>query len=106
MTANVDWGQGVKQLKTWLDENAPGRRIRLGYFGSVRPEYYGIDYERIPIGGLERPPGPGLHALSTHRVARTMGRLGARHGEGAGELDASHPSHRGGRACLLHLRRR
>jgi hypothetical protein len=81
--SNVDWGQGLKQLKTWLDTNAPGRRVRLGYFGSIRPEYYRIDHQRITGEALDRPPGPGLHAFSSHLVARALGRLTERYGNGA-----------------------
>lgn len=80
--SNVDWGQGLKQLKRWLDANAPGRRVRLGYFGSIRPEYYLIDHERVTGEALDRPPGPGLHAFSSHLVARALGRLSARYGNG------------------------
>jgi hypothetical protein len=81
--SNVDWGQGLKQLKTWLDTNAPGRRVRLGYFGSIRPEYHRIDHQRVTGEALDRPPGPGLHAFSSHLVARALGRLTARYGSGA-----------------------
>lgn len=81
--SNVDWGQGLKQLKSWLDTNAPGRRVRLGYFGSIRPEYHLIDHQRVTSETLDRPPDPGLHAFSSHLVARAMGRLTARYGNGA-----------------------
>jgi hypothetical protein len=81
--SNVDWGQGLKQLKGWLDENAPGRRVRLAYFGSIRPEYYVVDHERVTGEALDRPPGPGLHAYSAHLVARALGRLSLRYGSGA-----------------------
>lgn len=81
--SNVDWGQGLKQLKAWLDRNAPGRRVQLGYFGSIRPEYYRIDLQRVTGEALDRPPGPGLHAFSSHLLARALGRLSARYGDGA-----------------------
>ncbi len=80
--SNVDWGQGLKQLKSWLERNHPGRRVRLAYFGSIRPDYYRIDADRVTGEALDRPPGPGLHAFSTHLVARAMGRLTARYGDG------------------------
>jgi hypothetical protein len=35
--SNVDWGQGLKQLKIWLDKNAHGRSFQLGYFGTYPP---------------------------------------------------------------------
>jgi hypothetical protein len=82
--SNVDWGQGLRQLKTWLDRNAPGRRIGLAYFGTGQPAAYGIDFDRISGRDIERGLPPGLHALSAHLVARTLGTLGARFGDGAG----------------------
>jgi hypothetical protein len=45
--SNVDWGQGLKQLKDWLDHHAGGRNIRLAYFGTILPEAYGVACERI-----------------------------------------------------------
>ena len=92
--SNVDWGQGLKQLKTWLDAHASGRTPKLAYFGSVRPEDYGIRYEPLDSGGFgaapharplcdQRPPG---RALRRRRLA------------------ARSPPHRGGRTRPLHLR--
>ena len=67
--SNVDWGQGLKQLSTWLDKNAQGRPFQFGYFGLYPPEAYGISYQR-PIGlELMRGPKPGLYVLSAHMVA-------------------------------------
>jgi hypothetical protein len=82
--SNVDWGQGLQQLKTWLDKNAPGRRIGLGYFGTGQPAAYGIDFDRITGHDVERGLPPGLHALSAHLVARALGTLGERFGTGPG----------------------
>ena len=39
--SNIDWAQGVKQLKAWIDQNAHGRQVRVGYFGSFPPAVYG-----------------------------------------------------------------
>ncbi len=66
---NIDWGQGLKELKSWLDHNAPGQRIRLAYYGTFLPEYYGID--SVPIGADEllRGTSPGLYAVSANYVA-------------------------------------
>lgn len=80
--SNVDWGQGLKQLKTWLDANAPGRRVRLGYFGTGRPDAYGIDFERLGSASIERSPQPGLYAISAHLLARSLGSLRTRYGDG------------------------
>jgi hypothetical protein len=82
--SNVDWGQGLKQLKAWIDRNTPGRPYRLAYFGSMRPEDYGLAGVRIGVGDLLVPPPPGLHAVSAHYLARAIGELSRRHGDGPG----------------------
>ena len=70
--SNVDWGQGLKQLKTWLDRNAPGRAVQLAYFGSVQPADYGIRAEALANPRLEGDPAPGLYAISAHMIARSV----------------------------------
>jgi Dolichyl-phosphate-mannose-protein mannosyltransferase len=80
--SNVDWGQGLKQLRAWIDRNAAGRPLRLGYFGSLRPQDYGIRATPVSVQDVARPPEPGLYALSAHVVARGMGELAKRYGDG------------------------
>ncbi len=72
--SNVDWGQDLKRLKVWMDrEDVPC--VKLAWFGSAYPEYYGISYDPLP--GLphhfelwESPPfdtqhpEPGVYAIS------------------------------------------
>jgi hypothetical protein len=68
---NVDWGQGLLQLQTWLAHNAPGRPVHLAYFGYFPPQFYGLHAQ--PIGARElvesKTPPPGLYAISAHFVA-------------------------------------
>ena len=45
--SNLDWGQELGNLKKYMDRNNL-TKINLSYFGSLPPEYYGIDYEDIP----------------------------------------------------------
>jgi hypothetical protein len=82
--SNVDWGQGVKQLRTWLAAHPPQGPFRLGYFGSMRPDNYGIEAIPVAVDDLQRPPSPGLYALSAHILARAEARLRADHGDGEG----------------------
>ena len=82
--SNVDWGQGLKQLKDWLDHHAKGRRIRLAYFGTFLPEAYGIACDRIGPEELLADPKPGLYVVSAHFVARVPA-LGASLEPGSGE---------------------
>jgi hypothetical protein len=49
--SSLDWGQDLPGLKTWLDRNGPGREgtpVYLSYFGTGRPESYGIESIRLP----------------------------------------------------------
>jgi hypothetical protein len=82
---NVDWGQGLQQLQTWLARNAPGRPVRLGYFGYFPPEFYGIRAQKIEYRELveSKTPQPGLYAISAHFVA-TAPAVGARYAGGGG----------------------
>ncbi|MCI0703893.1 MAG: phospholipid carrier-dependent glycosyltransferase [Planctomycetia bacterium] len=54
--SNVDWGQGLPQLKAYLDANGP-EVIYLSYFGTDRPEAYGIRYRALPTYGRVGEPG-------------------------------------------------
>lgn len=66
--SNVDWGQGLPQLKAWLDANAAGKQVRLAYFGGYPPEGYGIAYGPAQKYLVPSPPR-GLYAISSHIVA-------------------------------------
>jgi hypothetical protein len=67
--SNVDWGQGFKQLKAWLDRNAKGRTIRVISNFGFPPEAYNIPTEALS-GRAITDPSPGLYAVSAHLVAR------------------------------------
>ncbi len=54
--SNMDWGQGLPALKAYLDANGPDV-IYLSYFGTDRPETYGIRYQPLPTYGRVGPPG-------------------------------------------------
>jgi hypothetical protein len=78
--SNVDWGAGLKQLREWWNKNAAGRSMKLAYFGSFPPEYYGLRYEPVDERMLATAtPPPGLYVVSAHSVARVphMGQNGA-----------------------------
>jgi Dolichyl-phosphate-mannose-protein mannosyltransferase len=52
--SNVDWGQGLPELKRWMDANGV-EAIYLGYFGTDRPEAHGIRYDPLPGYGRVGP---------------------------------------------------
>jgi len=68
--SNVDWGQGLKQLKAWTDQHSGGRTIHLGYHGSFPPEGYGVTEQPIGMPDLAANRAPGLYVFSAHLVAR------------------------------------
>ena len=45
--SNLDWGQDLERLAGWMRENGVAR-VKLSYFGSADPAYYGIDAEALP----------------------------------------------------------
>jgi hypothetical protein len=51
--SNLDWGQDLKGLKAWMDDHHVAE-IKLSYFGTADPDYYGIRCQRLP--GRLRPP--------------------------------------------------
>jgi Dolichyl-phosphate-mannose-protein mannosyltransferase len=45
--SNLDWGQDVKKLRTWLAQHGT-KRVRIDYFGNVIIPYYGIEEVGFP----------------------------------------------------------
>jgi hypothetical protein len=79
--SNVDWGGSLKQLRDWWNRDALGRTMRMAYFGSFPPEFYGLRYE--PIDGRDlmvKVQKPGLYVVSAHFVARSL--AAGKNGEG------------------------
>ncbi len=77
--SSLDWGQGLPELKDWLEAHAAGERVHLSYFGSDDPRHAGIRATRIGDGYFDHAPDrrilpalePGLYAISAtmlHRV--------------------------------------
>jgi 4-amino-4-deoxy-L-arabinose transferase-like glycosyltransferase len=78
--SNADWGQGLLELRRWVDANKGCRPLYLAYFNSVDPALFGIDYEpppsdfaEPPIQAYTPPPQgpipPGWHVISVNFVA-------------------------------------
>jgi hypothetical protein len=61
--SNLDWGQDLKRLAEWW--RAAGKPpLKLSYFGSADPAYYGLEAEALP--GYSAPHAPRV----TRAVAR------------------------------------
>ena len=76
--SNLDWGQDLKGLKTWMERDGV-QRIKLGYVGEAQPPYYDIDFDPLPSSPdrWEHPlhhdlyfadPAPGLYAISANLI--------------------------------------
>jgi hypothetical protein len=53
--SNLDWGQDLPALKRWMTREKVNM-VYLSYFGTARPEAYGIEYMALPsVFGLTRP---------------------------------------------------
>jgi hypothetical protein len=82
--SNIDWGQDLLFLKTWLDEHPAARPLYLAYFNIVDPQIAGVQFELPPFterrhcmppapddGGPPLPPGYyaiSVNYLRDHRL--------------------------------------
>jgi len=77
--SNIDWGQDLKTLSAYIAEHNLGK-VKLSWFGSARPEAYGIAFDPLP--GLphyynmwlepptfnEQHPEPGVYVISVSNL--------------------------------------
>jgi cytochrome c-type biogenesis protein CcmH/NrfG len=67
--SNLDWGQHLKLLRRWMDENGVSH-VNLAYFGTADPLYYGINCTHLPgapafaLPLINKPRLPGYVAIS------------------------------------------
>jgi hypothetical protein len=59
LDSNLDWGQGLKRVKAYMDREGL-ERVPLAYFGHVDPGLYGIEWD------LPRPDQPGPVVVSAN----------------------------------------
>jgi hypothetical protein len=79
--SNVDWGQGLVQLRDYLDTNLV-EHCHLCYFGNLDPGLYGIRGRLTWHDFLLAPPSPGTWILSSFCVARLQAHLESLFGQG------------------------
>lgn len=46
--SNLDWGQGLKELAQYHQREHPQETLYLSYFGTAKPEYYGLQPKYLP----------------------------------------------------------
>jgi hypothetical protein len=76
--SNVDWGQSLKQVRTWLDEHPQGDRpVSIGYFGNMENRsvrhYLGTGVRQLADD--EPAPKHGLLIISPVWVAGAYGHV-------------------------------
>ncbi|PYV90665.1 MAG: hypothetical protein DMG05_09680 [Acidobacteria bacterium] len=79
--SNVDWGQGLIQLRHYLQENPP-KGYWFCYFGSAIPKYYGISGRSFDDLSIISPPLKGTIFMSAHCVARARAIMNSLYGSG------------------------
>ena len=65
--SNLDWGQDLKNLKTYMDDNGI-QEIYLAYFGSARPSCY--DIQALPLA-TEKPDDLGTRPPAVYAISAT-----------------------------------
>jgi hypothetical protein len=69
--SNLDWGQDLPLLAEWQQDH-PGVKLYLAYFGTAVPENFGIHYTKL-IDGYSNQPinSPGVIAISATTLQGT-----------------------------------
>jgi putative flippase GtrA len=62
--SNIDWGQDLPALKKYMDNNGI-EEVKLLYFGTADPSYYGIRYMDLDNSEF-KTPGNEIYAVSVH----------------------------------------
>ncbi len=87
--SNIDWGQGLLALRDFMHENRIGS-VYLSYFGSARPEGYGIAYRALPsffpLVPMDVPGSPRWLVVSATNLEPVYVNLPV-----AAKLRAAHP---------------
>jgi len=65
--SNLDWGQDLKNLKTYMDQNVL-QDVYLAYFGSAHADYYGIQAKPVP---MEKPDDLGARPSEVYAISAT-----------------------------------
>ncbi len=79
--SNVDWGQGLIQLRRYLEKEKITDYAYF-YFGTADPEYYGIHGRRIEGFDFVIRPTRGVVVMSSHLVTRARDVLDRVFGDG------------------------
>lgn len=77
INSNLDWGQDLHDLKSWLDNRPDAQPFYLAYYGLFDPHLAGIDFQLPPSWpteadssekGIVCPILPGWYAISVNHI--------------------------------------
>jgi 4-amino-4-deoxy-L-arabinose transferase-like glycosyltransferase len=66
LDSNLDWGQGLKELKKYMDKEGI-KKVSLSYFGTDSPARYGIQYDWLPSHHLYNPKPDETYRVDANR---------------------------------------
>ena len=69
--SNLDWGQDLYRLPVWLEARGV-ERVRLLYFGTGAPDYFGVPQEDFPVEDWAIAPRPGAYVISAGYLVRGL----------------------------------
>lgn len=64
--SNIDWGQDLPSLAKWQKQHPEARPLKLLYFGSAKPEAYGVEAMEFTRSDMEVPQKGTYYAISVH----------------------------------------
>jgi hypothetical protein len=64
--SNLDWGQDLKGLRSYALQRGI-KKMKLSYFGTADPSYYGLDYQEISEEETHSP-SPGTYGISVNNL--------------------------------------
>ena len=69
--SNLDWGQDLYRLPAWLRQRGIDR-VRLLYFGTALPGYFGVTTEPMAESDWRDEPRPGVYVISAEYLVRGL----------------------------------
>jgi 4-amino-4-deoxy-L-arabinose transferase-like glycosyltransferase len=91
--SSLDWGQDLPVLKSWLDHHfdaSATTRLYLAYFGTARPQSYGIEATPLPFDSSTQklsPLEPGTYCISATTLQQVYS---FQHGKWTGQYESAY----------------
>jgi len=99
--SNIDWGQDLPSLARWQFQHPEARPLKLYYFGTAKPEAYGVEALRFPLSDIESPQKGAYYAISVHNLV-WFRKLSLKTGENIDWLSKFQPVGRAGYSIYIY----